>query len=273
MLFVKAALLLLCLCSMLFSLDAINGQVVIVEIDALPNSSLRKEGKSIPLMKHPTNNKKQIALLSIPYAQTKNITLLHTSSKGSETLHVKVIQGAYAQESLNVEPSKVAPPKEALERIKQERDEAMALYNTFNPKRLWNAPFTSPMESFITSAYGNARLFNNTLQSYHSGVDFRATIGTPVIASNDGVVVLAKDRYYAGESLVIDHGEGIYSVYYHLSHKNVAVGEKVRKGDTIGLSGMSGRVSGPHLHFGFMVQGIPVDPLDFIARINALFTS
>lgn len=271
MLFIKVFVLLLLSSSTLFSLDVINGKVAILEFDAMPNQSLRKDGTTVALLRHPKNDAKRIALLSIPYSNAKNMTLIYTTPKGSETLHVNVIQGKYAQETLHVEPSKVTPPKEVLARIKQEREEAMAIYTRFNPKRFWTSPFELPMQSFITSAYGNARIFNDTLQSYHSGTDYRASIGTPIFASNDGVIVLAKDRYYAGESIVIDHGEGIYSVYYHLSHKNVALGDTVRKGDTIGLSGMSGRVTGPHLHFGFMVQGIPVDPLDFITQINTLF--
>jgi len=91
-----------------------------------------------------------------------------------------------------------------------------------------------------------------------------APIGTPIYAANDGVIVLSKDRYYAGGSVIIDHGEGIYSVYYHLSSTPLVAGTKVKQGDEIGLSGNSGRVTGPHLHFGIMLQGAPVDPLHFI---------
>ncbi|MFR8441736.1 MAG: M23 family metallopeptidase, partial [Campylobacter sp.] len=125
-----------------------------------------------------------------------------------------------------------------------------------------------PLNSKITSAFGNARTFNGELKSYHSGTDYRAAVGTGVRAANDGVVVIAKDRYYAGGSVVIDHGGGIYSQYYHLSEIKVALGDHVHKGDEIALSGESGRVSGPHLHFGIAINGVSVNPLSFVAKFN-----
>ena len=93
-------------------------------------------------------------------------------------------------------------------------------------------------------------------------------MGTPLIACNDGVVVLAKDRFYSGGSVIIDHGQGIYSCYYHMSKFGVKKGSEVKRGDILGLSGDTGRVTGPHLHFSFRVGGEQVDPLQFIDLIN-----
>ena len=128
-----------------------------------------------------------------------------------------------------------------------------------------------PMESVVTSHYGNARVFNSELRSYHAGTDFRASIGTPIKAINDGKVVLAKERFMSGNSVIIDHGEGIYSAYFHCSTLKVSLGEYVKKGHIIALSGDTGRVSGAHLHFTIMVQGVSLDALHFISTINALF--
>lgn len=253
------------------AIDVTNGTVAILEFDEQHTKALFKEQKRISLLKHPSMPQKSIAFVAVPYRQTKPIELLHVTQSGKETFHLSVVQGQYTKEVLSVEPSKVSPPKEAMERIKKEQEEATAIYNTFNPQRLWQSSFSLPLESFITSAYGNARVFNDTLQSYHSGTDFRAAIGTPILATNDGVVVLAKERYYAGGSLIIDHGEGIYSVYFHLNSMDKQVGEWVKKGEVVGQSGATGRITGPHLHFGFMVQGVPIDPLDFIHKVNALF--
>jgi murein DD-endopeptidase MepM/ murein hydrolase activator NlpD len=125
-----------------------------------------------------------------------------------------------------------------------------------------------PMDSKITSDFGNARVFNGSLKSYHSGTDFRAKVGTPVKSVNDGVVVLAKDRFYAGGSVIVDHGEGVYSCYYHMSKYEVKEGDFVKKGQLLGLSGVSGRVTGPHLHFSMRVSGVQVDPLQFINLVN-----
>ena len=144
----------------------------------------------------------------------------------------------------------------------------MNIYNTFNDKSYIDSKFIMPLNSKITSEFGKARVYNNTLNGYHSGTDFRAKVGTPLISSNDGVVVLVKDRFYSGGSIVIDHGHGVYLQYYHMSSFNVKVGQKVKKGQIIGLSGASGRVTGPHLHFSARVGGIQVDPLQLIKLLN-----
>lgn len=250
--------------------EAINGTTMILEFDTPGMKTLSKNGVSIPLVEHPRDAQRKIAFIAIPYKQTNPIELTLLSVKGKEILRLPIVKGNYKQEELSVEPSKVSPPKEAMERIQKESAEAKALYATFTPKRFWKDAFEIPIQSVITSAYGNARVFNNSLQSYHSGTDFRAVVGTPIYASNDGVIALAKDRYYAGQSVIIDHGEGIYSVYYHLSSSSLQVGDRIKKGELIGLSGATGRITGPHLHFGFMVGGIPVDPLDFIAKVKDL---
>ena len=251
--------------------DVTNGTVLVLEFNAPQSVSLTKNGVNIPLLKHPTDAHKDIAFIAVSYRQSKPIELLYTATQGSQKLPLHVKQGDYKKEVLSVMPAKVYPPKEALEQIKNERDEANKIYQTFTPKRYWSKPFNIPLQSLITSDYGNARVFNDSLQSYHSGTDFRADVGTPIVAANNGVVVLAKERYYAGGSIIIDHGEGVYSVYYHLSKIILHVGDVATQGGVVGLSGSTGRVTGPHLHFGFMVQGIPIDPLDFIGKINALF--
>jgi len=125
-----------------------------------------------------------------------------------------------------------------------------------------------PMNSKITSEFGNARVFNGSLKSYHSGTDFRAKVGTPIKSVNDGKVVLVKDRFYSGGSVIVDHGEGVYTCYYHMSKFDVKKGDMVKKGQQLGLSGVSGRVTGPHLHFSARVSGVQVDPLQFINLVN-----
>ena len=108
------------------------------------------------------------------------------------------------------------------------------------------------------------------LRSYHSGTDFKAPTGTPIYSVNDGIVKLSSDRYYAGNSVIIDHGHGVYSCYYHLSRLDVKVGQKVKQGEQLGLSGATGRVTGPHLHFSVRVHGVQVDPLQILEVLNTL---
>ncbi|MBN2869728.1 MAG: M23 family metallopeptidase [Campylobacterales bacterium] len=186
-------------------------------------------------------------------------------------LDLNVAAPFYPTETLSVDPAKVTPPPEALERIEQEKAEAHTIYNTFTPIRYWDKPFIRPLETDITSFYGSARTYNGTLKSYHGGVDFRARTPLPILAANDGIVVLVKDRYYAGGTVILDHGEGLYSCYFHLSRYNVSVGDRVTRGQILGMSGATGRITGPHLHFGLMVHGIQTDPLHLIEQINTLF--
>lgn len=267
--------LLLGLCSFLLThalaYDALRGQAVVMEFDKKTTQGVWKNNHSLALLAHPSKEDRLLVFLAVPYQQKTPIELLYQTPSGTKTLRINVHQGDYTSEILRVEPSKVSPPKEVLKRIAKEREEALALYTTITPKRFWHQPFTLPLESAITSAYGTARLYNDTLKSYHTGVDLRAPLRTPIYAINDGVVVLAKERYYAGNSIIIDHGEGIYSTYYHLDTLSFRAGEKISKGEILGLSGQSGRVTGPHLHFGIMLHGTPVDPLHFIETLNSLF--
>ncbi|MRI58326.1 MAG: M23 family peptidase [Epsilonproteobacteria bacterium] len=179
----------------------------------------------------------------------------------------------YPKERIRVPKSKVHPPKSLQKRISAEYKEAMKIYATTTPISYIHKPFVLPLSTPITSSYGNARLFNGSLKSFHSGTDFKAKVGTPIKAINDGKVVLVKDRYYAGGSVIVDHGRGIYSCYYHLSKFLVKKGEKVKRGQIIAKSGKSGRVSGPHLHLTIKIKGISVDPLQFIEAFNAKISS
>ncbi|MBU1927583.1 M23 family metallopeptidase, partial [bacterium] len=118
------------------------------------------------------------------------------------------------------------------------------------------------------SDFGKARIYNDSLKGYHSGTDYRADVGTPIIASNDGVVALVEERFYSGGTVLVDHGQGIYTCYFHMSKFNVKKGQKIKKAQLLGLSGASGRVTGPHLHFAVRINKVQVDPLQFIELIN-----
>lgn len=245
---------------------AYNGTAYIFTTDLVNPKPLTFGDKQIAWLSHPTKSDKKIAIISIPYrANVGKITL----SKG---LFLEIKSANYKQEKITItDTSKVRPNKSQQKRVENEKNEANAIYRTTTPKRLWSERFILPMESVVTSHYGNARIFNNELRSYHAGTDFRASIGTPIRAINDGKVVLAKERFMSGNSVIIDHGEGIYSAYFHCSTLKVRLGEYVKKGHIIALSGDTGRVSGAHLHFTIMVQGVSLDALHFISTINALF--
>ncbi|EET80538.1 zinc metallopeptidase, M23 family [Campylobacter showae] len=248
----------------------VNGDVEIVQVEAKFAGNLSIDGKKKRWLSVPGDENLKFAVVTASYRQKGEIKLVNGLKSGDEKIVFKIVEGEYKKEKITVEGSKVTPPKDVLKRIEEEREEANKIYATANVGLKFNSKFILPMSSAVTSAFGTARVFNGTLKSYHGGTDFRAAVGTSVIAANDGVVVIAKDRYYAGGSVVIDHGEGIYTQYYHLSALNVKVGQSVKKGDTIALSGSSGRVSGPHLHFGVIAGGVQVNPLNFVKKINEI---
>lgn len=127
--------------------------------------------------------------------------------------------------------------------------------------RLWKGNFVNPLSGEVRSQFGLKRIINKIPKSSHSGVDVSGDMGAPVRAPNDGVAVLIDDMFYSGISLVLDHGQGIYTMFFHLSKITVKPGQNVKKGDVIGLVGSTGRSTGPHLHWGVRMQGTRVDPL------------
>ncbi|MCI0338846.1 MAG: M23 family metallopeptidase [Acidobacteria bacterium] len=173
---------------------------------------------------------------------------------------VTVGKAAYRTIDLSVPGKYTEPDAETLARINQERALKNEVFRQTIKDRLWAGRFVAPVENVITEGFGTQRTFNGVRQSVHQGLDFRADIGTPVLAMNSGTVILARDLFYEGGFVVIDHGNGLLTLYMHLSEINVNEGNPVRKGEIIGSSGATGRVTGPHLHVGVRWQGIYVDP-------------
>ena len=166
----------------------------------------------------------------------------------------------YPEQALTLPPKMVTPPAEVLERIRTERAEVHEALATVSPQRMWWLPMERPVEGRITSLYGLRRVLNGKPRNPHRGLDFSSPMGNPVKCVADGVVILVGDHYYAGNSVYVDHGNGVISMYFHLSKPIVKTGDQVARGQALGLSGMSGRATGPHLHFSVAVQGKLVDP-------------
>ncbi|OHE01149.1 MAG: peptidase M23 [Sulfurimonas sp. RIFOXYD12_FULL_33_39] len=253
-----------------------NGKTALFEFEKEKNIDYEKivsENKTYKIFKNPIDDKKYYALLPISYYEKpskKEVGIFYkeAATQKSKSFFVHVEDGKYEKETLKVDGSKVTLNEKDKKRASIEYEEAMKIYNMSTPKSYITSSFIVPLKSKITSDFGKARVYNGSLKGYHSGTDFRADIGTPLLACNDGKIVLAKDRFYSGGSVLIDHGHGVYSCYFHMSKFNVKNGSIVKKGEVIGLSGKSGRVTGPHLHFSFRVGGEQVDPLQFIELMN-----
>ena len=173
---------------------------------------------------------------------------------------VEILPAHYRTSTLTVAPKFVEPGPDELTRIKAERALKDKVFASSAPEPLWSGDFRAPVRAAPTDSFGTRRTFNGTLASIHQGMDFRAAPGTPVRAGNSGVVVLAQPLYYEGNCVVIDHGLGLFTISMHLSRIDVRVGEPVIAGQLLGLSGATGRVTGPHLHWAVRWQNAYLDP-------------
>ena len=161
---------------------------------------------------------------------------------------------------LTVESKFTAPTPEQLQQIDEDKKVKQDYLNRQTSDREWSGNFDPPAEAAISDVFGSQRVFNNTTSSPHQGLDFRLPSGTPVTAMNSGTVLLARPLYYEGNFVVLDHGQGLLTLYLHLSTIEVKEGDHVNRGQEIGLSGGTGRATGPHLHVAVRWQGVYLDP-------------
>lgn len=176
-----------------------------------------------------------------------------------ESVKVTVAPHFYRTGRLTVAPKFLEPPKKVRERIEEEKKLKARVFAERGERR-WAGAFAAPTATVTTSPFGTKRTYNGKTQSVHQGLDFRAAVGTAVRASNAGRVVIAREMYFEGGMVAIDHGEGFFTLYMHLSKFLVKEGAAVGRGEEIGLSGATGRVTGPHLHFAAQWQGLYLDP-------------
>jgi murein DD-endopeptidase MepM/ murein hydrolase activator NlpD len=175
-----------------------------------------------------------------------------------------VVAKEFPVKKLWVNEKYVTPPPEVLSRIRDESELLNEIYGIFTPQWLGEGPFIVPSAGEVRPNFGERRIFNNQPRSPHSGVDISSPYGTPVVASNSGSVVLVSQLYYAGNTVIIDHGLGVFTLYLHLSKFRVKRGDSVEKGQVIGEIGATGRVTGPHLHWGVKIRGSRVDPFSLL---------
>lgn len=169
---------------------------------------------------------------------------------------------------LRVAPKFVEPPPDVVDRIASEAELIQGIYEHSDPVRHWRPPFVRPVPDRANSRFGSRSVFNGEPRSPHSGTDFLSPAGRPVKAPNAGRVVAARDLYFTGRTVMIDHGLGLVSVLAHLSSMRVHEGDLVSAGDIVGRVGATGRVTGPHLHWSLRVGGARVDPLGALAILD-----
>ena len=184
---------------------------------------------------------------------------------GDETVDIAVIRRAYPSSTITVPQKFIEPPKEVQRQIDEEVTIKQSVFESSRPDRLWQGPFVAPTNTSHTSSFGLRRTYNGRILSVHQGLDYSAALGTQVTSANSGRVAIARDMYFEGGFIVIDHGESVFTLYMHLSEFLVKEGANIEKGDPIGRSGSSGRVTGPHLHFAVRWQGAYLEPSTLLA--------
>jgi murein DD-endopeptidase MepM/ murein hydrolase activator NlpD len=173
---------------------------------------------------------------------------------------IRVAKAVYPSITVKVAKQYTEPNPEQLREISADKEVKQKTFAVETPGRLWNGSFAAPVSAAISDVFGTARVFNQEVQSRHLGLDYGVPKGTEVHAVNRGTVILARPLYFEGSCIVIDHGQGLFSLYLHLSEFRVKEGDQVETGQLIGLSGGSGRATGPHLHLAIRWQGVYLDP-------------
>jgi murein DD-endopeptidase MepM/ murein hydrolase activator NlpD len=183
---------------------------------------------------------------------------------------VEVSGGHFATENLMVKQQFVEPDPQQLARAEAEAKRLREIYDHITPEKLWDGKFRMPLDGeFKGSNFGKRRVLNGHPGSPHGGTDFPAPTGTPVHAAQAGKVVLAEELYFSGNTVVVDHGLGIYTFYCHFSEIDAKVGETVEAGTVIGKVGATGRVTGPHLHWALEVEHARVNALDIVKLLGS----
>lgn len=203
-------------------------------------------------------------LVALPTDQAGPMALVVSHSRNGEpevttSRTVQVRPRTYSETQLSVAPRFTSPPAEVQERIARERELVRSTLGEVTAEWLIDGNFVRPRNTRITSPFGQKRVFNGELQSRHWGVDLAGEVGTPVRVAGRGRIAIARNLYYAGNAIYVDHGMGVFSGYYHLSQIDVSEGDVVERGQVIGRVGATGRVTGPHLHWSFFAGGERLD--------------
>ncbi len=202
------------------------------------------------------------AVLGIPYERKPGKGTIKVQGMKILDIPIDIVDGHYPSETLHVDGRRVNPTqKKDLIRIKKEFAEVGAIYKKVTLQKYWNGPFDFPIQSTVTSPFGSKRIYNGSLKNYHPGMDLRAPMETPVFSAAPGIVVLAKNLFYTGNTVMMDHGYGVVTLYAHMNELKVKKGDIVSKRTLLGLSGKTGRVSGPHLHWQAVIHHVKVNPI------------
>ena len=242
------------------------GSPELIRVEAPSDATLEGEwfGRKLAFFR-PAGRRTWFALAGVDVeAPTGRSTLkivVHTADKDRDlSRNVEIHAAHYRTTALTVAPKFVEPGPEEQKQIAAERELKAKVFATSAPQPLWQGSFRAPVAFQPTDSFGTRRMLNGKLATIHRGMDFRAPAGTVVRAGNSGIVVLARPLYYEGNCVILDHGLGLFTLSMHFSRIDVKEGQRVSTGDRLGLSGATGRVTGPHLHWAVEWEGASLDP-------------
>lgn len=250
--------------------EAVQGEILYVTLEDrnIKSAVGYFQGREIPFFK--TENNSFGALVGIDMGvKPDNYTMvLKLKDKAGAVRKRKytlnIASGSFGTQTLTLPEDMVELDNKTLERVKKEQAIIDKVWESDTMDRLWEGEFLLPVRGEIAGTFGQNRIINGESRNPHSGEDIKASEGTEVLATNAGSVRLVADFFFSGKSIIIDHGMGLYSMYFHLSRVDVKEGERIKKGHVIGLVGQSGRATGPHLHWGIRANGARVNPLSLV---------
>lgn len=245
------------------------GDAVWVEVRGVaPGAAVEASvaGRVVPLFPSP-GGYSGLAGLDVddaPGARPWTVTVRSTGETTQGTLDVAPRQ--FFVQHLTLPSTMVDLDPRTEQRANAEAEQLGRLYASVTPERLWRGAFVRPVQGDEPgTGFGARRVINGQPRAPHTGTDYAAPKGTPVLASNDGRVALVADFFFPGRLVVLDHGLGVYTMYFHLDQIGVTAGERVTRGQPIGTIGATGRATGPHLHFGVHAGGARLDPATLLA--------
>jgi murein DD-endopeptidase MepM/ murein hydrolase activator NlpD len=251
----------------------VNGSPLLIEVtppQALQSLSGSWLGHDVYFSSE-SKNRAWYGLAGVPLDEKpgKYALELHGIGEKGETISFErkfaIAKAKYKQIQVTVATKFTEPSPADLQQIAADKAIKTKVFAGVTATREWSGDFEAPVKATISDVFGTARTFNGKTQSEHQGLDFAVPQGTAVLAVNSGTVILAQPLFFEGNCVMIDHGQGLLTIYMHLSKLEVKPDEKVERGQQIGLSGGTGRATGPHLHLAARWEGVYVDPQALLA--------